>query len=319
MRLHLLAIAALASLGSAPAASAVQDPANSRASIQQLVPQAVSPDNQSGGGFVVPSFQVLADVKGGATAQLTIAGASDNAGSFGETTYGLTFSAPINKKTNEGSLLTQRGLPSGFAAEFSFSTIMGNSPDFSGPADPATGPVRDSLQLLNFNASIGVDNFSYRDPVTFVEQERRRTSYALSGSYGFMTASNRGFFAIGGEFRRRYKAPDEQILCPAPAPPAPTECIEDAFAPPARQTELNLFGLARTMFHLGRNNTFPIAVEIRATYDARNDVFGVEAPIYFLQGAGGGLRGGFRIGWDSDHNDVRGSVFIGVPFELIRL
>lgn len=316
---YFLAIASIASLSSAPAVSAVEEDANSRTSIQQILPEATSPDNRSGGGFVVPSFQIVADVKGGATAQLTIAGARDNADSFGETTYGLTLSAPINKRTNEGSLITQRGLPSGFAADFSFSTIMGNSPDFSGRDGPMPGPVRDTLQLLNLNASIGVENFSYRDPATFVEQESRRTSYAVSASYGHMTASNRTFFAIGGEYRRRYKAPDERILCPAPTTPGPTECIEDAFAPPTRHTELNLFGLARTMFHLGRDRAFPIAVEIRATYDARNDVFGVEAPIYFLQGAGGGLRGGFRIGWDSNHNDVRGSVFIGVPFELIRL
>jgi hypothetical protein len=317
MRASFRLFAALPVLASSPALATEPAGANAPVSVQVQHPVAASPDNASGGGFVAPSFQILADVKGGTTAQLTIAGARDNASSFGQTTYGLTLSAPINKTTGAGSLITQRGIPTGFGAAVSVSSIIGRNPDFTTPEGPATGQVRDWLLMTNLNASIGIEDFKFRSPVTFTRDERRRTSHAASASLGLLTASNRTFIAGGFEYRRRYKAPDEQIFCPAPVGPGPTECTQGVFAPPTRQTEFNLFVVGRTLFRFGQG--MPIAAEIRATYDANNDVFGVEAPIYFFQDGNGGLRGGFRIGWDSEHDDVRGSVFIGVPFDLIRL
>ncbi|HYJ31031.1 MAG TPA: hypothetical protein VEW25_11910, partial [Allosphingosinicella sp.] len=58
------------------------------------------------------------------------------------------------------------------------------------------------------------------------------------------------------------------------------------------------------------------ALELRGTYDINNDVVGIEAPIYLFQAGDGNLRGGIRFGWDSEEDDVRAAVFIGVPFDL---
>ena len=285
-----------------------------RVSTQALYPVLENSDNQSGSGFLVPAFQVLADVEGDTTGQLSFALVRDNVESFGETTFGLTLSAPINESTDEASLITRRGIPSGFGAELSIGSVIGRNPDFS-TGDPTTGPVRDWLLLTNLSASIGVDDYAFRDPATFEEQEQRRTSYAFSASLGYMPPPGpiSTFFGAGVEFRRRYKAADAQILCPATTSTAPVECVEDAFAGPTRAKEFNLFGLARARF----GDRFPIAVEIRGAYDVNNDVFGIEVPVYFIPAGDGGLRAGIRVGWDSEEDDVRGSFFIGVPFDLL--
>jgi len=270
----------------------------------------VESDNESGAGLALPSFQLTADVDGGSTAKLTLTSAMDNPGDgFGEDQLSVTFSAPLSKGAEEASLITQRGLPSGWSAEVTYSSILG------GAVDPnVDGRVGGPLWTWSLSGSVGIEEFKFRDAITLGEREGTRTSYAASAAVGRIAGNV--FVGAGAEYRRRYKAPDDRILCPAPAGGAPTECFEGAFAPPERMNEANVFGVFRTAFFLQPGNRFPVALELRGTYDINNDVVGIEAPIYLFQAGDGNLRGGIRFGWDSEEDDVRAAVFIGVPFDL---
>jgi hypothetical protein len=283
-------------------------------------------DSNAGPGFLLPGLQVTANVDGAKTAQLTLSALRDTDHRIGQTQLGVTFSAPFdNEDTHRGVLLTQRGLPSGFAAEGSFSRVISFDPHVSrndGPPRRAdTGPrfLDRSIVVLNGTVGIGVDQFKYRDPATFGELDQWRTSVSFSGSLGLLPAGSATFFGAGFEFRRRFEAPDKRILCPTPAPPAPLECRQAVFGPPEREEDATAFGVVRTLDFFGvARNGVPFALELRAAYDFDDNEFAVEAPLYFFLDDKSRYRGGFSVSWSNrDHWGI--GFFVGVPLDFLNL
>ena len=285
-------------------------------------PGTVSPDNEANTGLGLSGFQLHADVEGEKTAKLTLSRASDLASQFGEFTAGITFSAPIDKGTKQGALVTRRGLTSGFGAEVSLGVIMGSAePPESLDGDPSV-PVATpmSITLIQATGSIGVDDFKFRDPLAFTEDKRRRTTYAVGASIGHAPKGTAIFVSGGFEYRRGWEAPDKRIICPAPTGTANIECTQAVFGPPERDVDKTAFASVRMLNPLGLGSQKrPIGFELRAAYDAKDDVFGVEAPLYFLRDAKGALRGGLKIGWDTKDKDLGVSFFVGIPFGGVSL
>lgn len=283
---------------------------------------AVSPDNEASTGIALSAFQLHADVDGDKTAKLTLSTEQDLASKFGQFTGAVTISAPIDEGTKQGALVTRRGVTSGFGVEVSLGAIIGSAeaPDDGSnlPTDPV--PVPMSLTLLQVSGGIGVEDFKFRDALTFAEDKRRRTTYSIGASIGHAPKGVPAFISGGFEYRRGWEAPDKKILCPAGTGPSNVECTQAVFGPPARDIDHTAFASLRMMNFLGLGSQKrPVGFELRAAYDVKDDVFGVEAPIYFLRDAKGALRGGMKIGWDTKDRDVGVSFFIGVPFGGISL
>jgi hypothetical protein len=286
------------------------------------VPEAtVAPDSGSSVGISPGSMRILADTDS-SSVELSFSRVRDlPSNNFGRYSLGLTLTAPINKEDQQGFLITRRGLPGDFNAELSFSGIIATngaaSEDFT---DDQAGFVEIPVILWDINAAVGVNEFSFRDPLTFTEQEVRRTPYSFSASIGYLGGSRSPFIAAGIERRRSYKAPNQRTLCPPPAPVGTTECTRDEFGPPARNDDTSAFALIRTLnlFGLTGANS-PVALEIRAAYDIEDDVFGVEMPVYMVLDDKGRFRAGVRLGWDTDDRRLAVGVFIGAAFDFLQL
>jgi hypothetical protein len=313
MRYLFATVALLCAATAAPAkAQADQEAPASEAPASNMV--TTSPDNDPRGGFLNSGFQLRADTDA-TSAQVTLATDFDTPGVFGNTEIGITFNAPINKKSKEGPLLTDRGLPGGFAGELAITSFLGTARP---PPEPIQrGFLSQHRFLISVAAGLGVEDFEFLDPQSFSEDEVRKTSYYASAVLGILPRDSATFFSIGGEYRRSYKAPDQRILCPPSVAGSPIECTQAIFGPPARNIDENLFGSLRTLNLFGLTGArSPFVLEVKAAYDLKDDVVGLEIPIYALLDAKGQFRGGVRFGWDSDKDDVRVGLFVGVPFSF---
>jgi len=290
-------------------------------------------DTSAGPGFLLPGIQLNADVQGGKTVQLTLDHRSDlTSDNRGEIQLGATFTAPFDKDENRGDLFTRGRVPSGFAAEGSFTVSLGlgssderqsgnegrhdvNSGGSGSTTDQPGQWLPTRYLILHGTVGINVDNFKFRDATTFDPDHRWRTGVSGSAAIGYMP-NGRTFFAIGASYGRTYEAPAKRILCQAAAP-TPFECVQDVFAPPTRSNAASIYGLVRHVRPFGPR--VPIAAELRVTYDISNRLVTVETPLYVFLDSDHHYRGGVRVAWDSDHRGVGVGVFIGVPFNLFGL
>lgn len=281
-------------------------------------------DDSSGPGFLLPGMQVTAGVDGGKTAQLTFSALTDLEHNLGQTQLSVALSAPFDKDTRRGVFLTQRGIPTGFAAEGSVTRLVsvGDQETRTPPllANTGAGFLDRSLIVVTGTVGVGVERFKYRSPTTFAESEQWETAVSFSLSGGYMPANSASFFAGGVEFRRRFKAPDPRVICPPASTTAPFECTQAVFGPPAREEDAAIFAVARTLDLFGIVGPavrLPFALELRAAYDFDDNSVGLEAPVYVFLDSDRKYRGGFSIGWDSDENDVRFGFFIGVALDFL--
>jgi hypothetical protein len=280
--------------------------------ISQDTQAATAFDTSEGPGFLIPGLQVNADVEGGKTASLSLDHMSDLGGDrVGQLQLGATFTAPFDKDEGRGDLFNRQGVPSGFAAEGSFTVSLGPRVDTS--SSPGPRPTR--YWIIHGTVGVNVDNFKFRDPISFDRDNRWRTGVSGELGIGYMP-NGRSFFAIGGSYARSYEAPDKRILCQT-STPAPFECIQDVFGPPERDNDASVFVLARHVRPFGAR--IPIAAELRVDYNISDDVVSVSAPLYFFLDSDNRYRAGVRFSWDSEDDDFGVGVFIGVPFSLFGL
>ena len=215
--------------------------ASAQSGVQPATEAATAFDSSRGPGFLLPGVQIDADVDGGKTAQLSLSHISDlpSDNRPGQLELGVTFSAPFDKDTHRGDLVTRGGVPSGFSAEGSVTASIG--PTINPHSPPG---ARDThYWILHGTIGINVDNFKFRDPLTFDHDHRWRTGVSTSGAIGYMP-NGRTFFAVGASYERTYDAPDKRILCQAAAP-TPFECTQDVFGPPERSNDASIYGLIR--------------------------------------------------------------------------
>lgn len=273
-------------------------------------------DSESGPGFLLPGFQLQADVEGSKTARLTLSRVTDNQSTVGETGFSLTLSGTFDKDEERGTLITERGLTNGFGAEASVTTIILGGVEAPRPGDAPTFLDPD-IVLLTATAGVGYENFKYRLPDTFAQSERDELSYSIAGSAAIIPNSGSVLLGAGFEYRRYFEAPKQRILCPAAQPVGPLECVQAVFGPPEENVDAAVFGVVRALAPLGA--AVPVAAELRLAYDIEDDVFGVEAPIYVFLDANRRFRGGIQLGWDSRDEEVRAGLFVGVPLDFLKL
>lgn len=173
------------------------------------------------------------------------------------------------------------------------------------------------IWTAGFTAAVGHNTFDHRDPLNFVEDTTTRTPYSVSAYAGYSPDSRPIYWAGGLEYKVDYKAADARTLCPAVPVGTVAECFTGAFAEPAEDVNLTVFGLNRAQFPIGFGRySIPGGLETKAAYDLEDEVFGLSAALYLAPDAAGLLRGGVKVSWSDDEDEVRIGVFVTNPFSL---
>jgi hypothetical protein len=170
---------------------------------------------------------------------------------------------------------------------------------------------------FGFEASVSVHDFDFIDPASLAAQSDRKTQWSISGHYTQYFRQSRTALSFSVGYERAYEAADEEVFCPANPNNVIIRCVTASGAPPDLNESLLLsVGLRH---HFASDGILRhLAVAPTVTYDALDDVVGVDLPIYFLSNSEGTLTGGIRAGYRSDR-DHRFSVgiFIGTSFGLV--
>ena len=166
-------------------------------------------------------------------------------------------------------------------------------------------------------ASVGINDFEWLDPITFSNQKARKTSWGIAGHYTQYLVKSPTAFTFSASYQRAYKAADEELLCPPSATDPATQCKTARGAGPARDENALISAGLRHRFMAPDGTLLGLAIAPLVTYDVIDDVFGVDVPVYLIPGKDGDLTGGIRFGYRSDRDDKFSvSVFFGSTFSL---
>lgn len=125
--------------------------------------------------------------------------------------------------------------------------------------------------------------------------------------------------SLGARYERAAKQRTSATVCPPNDGTTPVTCLTGSVGAPEDKEHHVMFVEGKYAPRLGPGG---FAIAPRLSYDFKEDNFGIDLPIYLLQGKKNddGLRsfvGGIRIGWRDDKDDFIASVFVGKPFKLM--
>jgi hypothetical protein len=178
-----------------------------------------------------------------------------------------------------------------------------------------------SIWRYGLSASIGYEEFDYKDAATFEELDTTKTPYSAGIFAGVAPDDRAIYYGAGYQYKVTYQDADEQILCMPSMMGANIECFEDSFSEPERNVDSVLYALARlqSSFSLGKGEPIPVGVEFRVGYDIEDEVTGVSLPVYFYTDSESSLRGGIKTEWQEDEDEVELSLFIASSFDLFKV
>ena len=268
------------------------------------------------------------------------------------TTKTLTFASPLNDSADQTELANLDGLANATTAEFKFSSVrMFGIQSFdkskydaicaravaayTAKTRQTDGADKDCIALvakydqedrdayndlfwspkayaliLGGGAKVGYDSFNYLDPANLTKQSTHKTPWSASLFVAYFPRSTETLLTLGYDHQEAYEAASIKTICPAGTPPV--VCATGALAGPDQtKKDLISFDVRRRFGSIGLAST--------VVYDAKQDVWGVETPIYFIRGkTGGELTGGLKLGWRSDDHDLRVGVFVAKSFSVLN-
>lgn len=167
------------------------------------------------------------------------------------------------------------------------------------------------------DATAGINDFEWLDPATRGQHRERHTDWSLAGHLAYYLPGTA--ITATASFQRAYKAADEQLLCPPNTANPATDCVNARGAPPSRNDHFVIAAGLRHRFTGPDGALLSLAVAPQLNYDVLDNVLGVDVPVYFIPGPDGGLSGGVRFGYRSDHdNHYTVAAFMGLAFNLLQ-
>jgi hypothetical protein len=167
------------------------------------------------------------------------------------------------------------------------------------------------------DASLGINDFSWVDPVTLLPQQARHMDWSVAGHLTHYLRAQQTALTASISYQRAFEAADEQQICPAGTVAPSPQCITGRSAAPSRNE--NLLVAAGLRYRLaGRDGSLGrLAVAPLVTYDVIDDVWGVDVPVYLVPGENDSLTGGVRFGYRTDREErLSISVFVGTTFDF---
>lgn len=165
--------------------------------------------------------------------------------------------------------------------------------------------------LWGLEGRVGLESFSFRMPGEEAEEVSRTPSSARAWVSVNPPRSSL-LVTVGGEYQRTYKAGKAITVCPAPSAGETTvTCVTGAVTPPAALDKELLF------IELRYSISSRFAASLQVTHDLNGATTGVDVPLYFF-GDKSSLRGGVRLGWRDDEEEIKAGLFVGKAFTLFQ-
>ncbi len=170
---------------------------------------------------------------------------------------------------------------------------------------------------LGLTGSVAHDKFDYVDPANLAAGKESHVSWSFGAAFTLYPRRSPTALAFSVRYERSYAAADSKILCPLAAGATVATCVnKPAGAPVLDRSYLVSLGL-RHRFWRG-DKLAGLAIAPTVTYDASDDVFGAELPVYFVPSKDGGPTGGVKVGYRSDTDNVTFGIFVGAAFGIVN-
>jgi hypothetical protein len=178
------------------------------------------------------------------------------------------------------------------------------------------GKVDWSAQAYGFEGSVGYKSFKYMLAGPAREDQTERTPWGARAFYSWLPDIRSDAITGAIEYQNTYKDATQAALCPAGVAGAEVTCKIGPLGKPKRDEKL-LWSLEYRHQFSNPGSFFPaVGLSTMLTYDSRNDVFGVDVPVYLVSDPKNGLTGGVRLGYRDDDDEVIVGVFVGTAFSL---
>ncbi|MDB5581947.1 MAG: hypothetical protein JWR80_7123 [Bradyrhizobium sp.] len=167
--------------------------------------------------------------------------------------------------------------------------------------------------------SIGYTKYNFLDAAG-TSTPAKRVPWGAKGFVSLLPGGSLTSWTGAIEFQRTFKEKDVVAVCTALAA-TPVTCPTGPGGLPVRTDKLlgsveyrHLFDLSETGFLRS------LGLSVLATYDAENNDYGVDVPIYLLPNDKGQMIGGVRFGYTStkDGHDFVAGIFVGTAFSLFQ-
>lgn len=255
----------------------------------------------------------------------------------------LSFSGPIDEKSGESTPLSLLGLPPGASAKFSYSRLSTGGPNpleqqqifdlckkhgLWPPSDtvfcnadtiPAEDAAlfaflqhtNDAVWLVGGEAAMARSKFAYVDSSSFAPVNENHQGWSVSGRLGRFSPTL-GFLIGSYSYKRSFEAgaPPTELCSPIDSHPTSLRCRSAVIGAP---TEVTRSLATIELRHFFKDT---LATTPSVQYDFKNDVTGIDVPIYFI-GKGTSATGGVRFGWRSDTDELSTVLFIGAAIGLL--
>lgn len=174
--------------------------------------------------------------------------------------------------------------------------------------------------FVGFDLTGNQDSFAYLDRPTFSIKKEKKFGYEARAYVGGVSRDHPFGARISVTFARKYDEADPVNLCQATLVPGQTQCLSGADGPTTATEQRAVGGQFFLAFGKDKRQVPRFAIAPAVSYDWKNDVFEVNAPIYFARNADHQLSGGVRIDFIDEPNPTGGrktdfsiGLFIGVP------
>ena len=183
---------------------------------------------------------------------------------------------------------------------------------------PGPNPRIDwSARAYGLELSVGYKKFNFLNAAPARKSEATRVPIGGKVFYSFLPDVRRNAITGGVEYQRVFKDTTAGALCPAAAAGSELLCLTGPIGGPKGDEKLLLSLDYRHKIVIGERSLIPaIGISAMGTYDALNDDFGIDVPIYLVGDGKSGLTGGVRFGYTTSDKEFIAGVFVGTAFSL---
>lgn len=168
---------------------------------------------------------------------------------------------------------------------------------------------------LVLETSLGWNDFEYIVPLTLADQSINKFQYAFGATYTYYPSDAMSAFSFGAEYQQSYKAGDEKVICKPVVINPDNDCKNGVTSAPQRDRLLILKVESRAVLPLGKGFG-ELGIAPIGSFDALDDDFGLELPLYWIPPGDSPVLPGIKIGYASKDKDVTLGVFLKTAFSF---
>jgi hypothetical protein len=181
------------------------------------------------------------------------------------------------------------------------------------------GQVDRSGFAYGLEGSIGYSNFRYVLPGPARREEGDRIPLSAKAFISWLPDVRRNAITLGAEYQRTFEDASSATLCPVVPGTTELTCLSGPLGEPVARERLIGSLEYRQIFFGNRNSIIPAwGFSTQISYDALNDDFAIDVPIYLAGDSAGRVNGGVRFGYTTNGDDLAVGVFVGTNFSLRR-